>query len=87
MGYVAIDQTALSIPQDVIDKDNARLLDAHLADYDALAARLARSGINIEDIVQKLMSLEVGLPSWGMTSGGTRFARFPLAGEPNDVYE
>jgi L-rhamnose isomerase / sugar isomerase len=87
MGYVAIDQTALSIPQDVIDKDNARLMDAHLADYDALAVRLARSNIDIEDIVQKLMTLEVGLPSWGMTSGGTRFARFPLAGEPNDVFE
>ncbi|MBW8735370.1 MAG: TIM barrel protein, partial [Asticcacaulis sp.] len=42
---------------------------------------------DIEDIVAKVMALEVGLPSWGMVSGGTRFARFPLPGEPTDVYE
>ncbi|XZP60262.1 L-rhamnose catabolism isomerase (plasmid) [Asticcacaulis solisilvae] len=62
-------------------------MEAHLADYAALGARLARENIDIEDIVARVMALEVGLPSWGMVSGGTRFARFPLPGEPVDVYE
>jgi len=87
MGFVAIDRPPAGIPQEVIARDNARLMDAHLADYAALAARLDRQNIDIEDIVAKLMTLEVGLPSWGMVSGGTRFARFPLAGEPTDVFE
>ncbi len=87
MGFVAIDRAMLGIPPEVIAKDNDRLMEAHLADYAALAARLARENIDIEDIVAKVMALEVGLPSWGMVSGGTRFARFPLPGEPADVYE
>ena len=87
MGFVAIDRAMLGIPPEVIAKDNDRLMDAHLADYAALGARLARENIDIEDIVAKVMALEVGLPSWGMVSGGTRFARFPLPGEPTDVYE
>jgi L-rhamnose isomerase/sugar isomerase len=87
MGFVAVDRAMLGIPPEVIAKDNDRLMDAHLADYAALGARLARENIDIEDIVAKVMALEVGLPSWGMVSGGTRFARFPLPGEPADVYE
>ena len=87
MGFVAIDRAMLGIPPEVIAKDNDRLMEAHLADYAALGARLARENIDIEDIVARVMALEVGLPSWGMVSGGTRFARFPLPGEPVDVYE
>ena len=87
MGFVAIDRAMLGIPPEVVAKDNDRLMAAHLADYAALAARLARENIDIEDIVAKVMALEVGLPSWGMVSGGTRFARFPLPGEPTDVFE
>ncbi len=87
MGFVAIERSPAGIPQDVIARDNARLMQAHLADYAALGARLERQNIDIEDLVEKLMTLEVGLPSWGMVSGGTRFARFPLPGEPTDVFE
>ncbi|HTM82553.1 L-rhamnose catabolism isomerase [Asticcacaulis sp.] len=87
MGYVAIAGTLQGIPQDVITRDNARLMEAHLADYDALAARLDRIGLDIEDIVAKIMTLEVGLPSWGLVTGGTRFSRYPLAGEPNNIFE
>ncbi len=87
MGYLTVDRQAALIPQDVIAASNAKLMDAHLADYDALAVRLARENIDIEDMVDRLMTLQVGLPSWGMVSGGTRFARYPLPGEPSDVYE
>lgn len=87
MGYMTHDQTLFAVSQDAIDRDNQRLMAAHLEDYAALGARLARSSIDIEDVVEKLLTLEVGLPSWGMVSGGTRFARFPLPGEPNNVFE
>ncbi|MGA9657500.1 MAG: L-rhamnose catabolism isomerase [Asticcacaulis sp.] len=87
MSYLTINRKMALIPQDVIDAENAKLMDAHLADYDALAARLARENIDIEHMVDRLMTLQVGLPSWGMVSGGTRFARYPLPGEPTDIYE
>ncbi len=29
----------------------------------------------------------VAIPSWGVGTGGTRFARFPGAGEPRDIFD
>ncbi len=87
MTATAIDNRLQAIPRDIIDRDNARLMSNHLKDFDAVAERLARTGIDVEDILSRLMALEVGLPSWGMLSGGTRFARFPLRGEPTTIFE
>lgn len=87
MGYVAVKKTQSALPQDIIDRENARLMAAHMADYEALGVRLARVGIDIEHVVDRLMTLEVGIPSWGMVSGGTRFARFPMPGEPTNILE
>ena len=33
------------------------------------------------------MAFTVAVPSWGLGSGGTRFARFPIAGEPRNIFE
>lgn len=87
MGDIAVKKHMSALPQDVIDRENDKLMAAHLYDYEGLRVRLERSGIDIETIVQRLMTLEVGLPSWGMISGGTRFARFPMPGEPNNIFE
>ena len=56
-------------------------------DYDHLANKLHRKNIDIEDLTAKAQGLQVAIPSWGVGTGGTRFARFPLQGEPRDVYE
>lgn len=56
-------------------------------DYDHLAKALRRRSIDIEDLVAKALSFRVAVPSWGLGTGGTRFARFPGLGEPRDVYE
>ena len=29
----------------------------------------------------------VAVPSWGVGTGGTRFARFPGPGEPRDIFD
>jgi len=57
------------------------------ADYDALARTLQRRGINIEAITKAVAGFAVALPSWGVGTGGTRFARFPGPGEPRNVFE
>ena len=56
-------------------------------DYDHLAKKLRRRNVEIEDLVTRAQSFSVAVPSWGVGTGGTRFARFPGAGEPRDVYE
>jgi len=57
------------------------------ADYAALGGMLARRGQDIEKLTAQAQAFHVALPSWGVGTGGTRFARFPGPGEPRNVYE
>src|SRR5512134_3597828 len=68
--------------------DHGRALRADLdADFEHLGRQLRRRGVEIEPLVARAQSLRVALPSWGVGTGGTRFARFPGPGEPRDVFE
>ncbi|MEZ2443670.1 sugar isomerase [Chitinophaga sp. RCC_12] len=42
---------------------------------------------NVPEIVQQLMAFQVGIPSWALGTGGTRFGRFPGGGEPRNLEE
>jgi len=57
------------------------------ADYDALGEHLSRRGIDITGIKAKVAAFGVAIPSWGVGTGGTRFARFPGPGEPRDIFD
>ncbi len=56
-------------------------------DYKHLAKQLRRRGLEIEDLTAQAQSFKVAVPSWGVGTGGTRFARFPGVGEPRGIYE
>src|SRR4029079_7040920 len=56
-------------------------------DYEHLAKKLRRRGVEIEDLVKRAQAFQVAVPSWGLGTGGTRFARFPGPGEPRDIFE
>src|SRR5262245_36943526 len=56
-------------------------------DYKHLWRQLRRSGVEIEHLTDQAQSFKVAVPSWGVGTGGTRFARFPGPGEPRGVYE
>ncbi|GAA3856031.1 L-rhamnose catabolism isomerase [Celeribacter arenosi] len=75
------------IDQTIIDKDNEARRAALAADYDALGASLDRRGIDIAAITAKVTAYGVAVPSWGVGTGGTRFARFPGAGEPRHIFD
>src|SRR5262245_24457535 len=66
---------------------NAPLRAAVTADYDALSKTLSRRGLDIERVTQQVAKFAVAIPSWGVGTGGTRFARFPGPGEPRNVFE
>lgn len=79
--------TLFSISPDFIADHNAQLEEATTEDYDALTRALARHGVDAEALVQKVMAFGVAIPTWGVGTGGTRFARFPGPGEPRNVFE
>ena len=66
---------------------NSKLLAPLQADYAALAGVLARRGQDIEALTAQAQGFAVAIPSWGVGTGGTRFARFPGRGEPRNVFE
>ena len=57
------------------------------AEYDALGATLDRRGIDIAAIKDRVAAYGVAVPSWGVGTGGTRFARFPGPGEPASIFD
>ena len=75
------------INSDIIEQSNAEKQVKLQADYDALSAHLDRRGISIETIKSKVATYGVAVPSWGVGTGGTRFARFPGAGEPRNIFD
>jgi L-rhamnose isomerase/sugar isomerase len=72
---------------DQIASRNAGLLDALQDDYDSLGRQLARRHIDIDAVKAKVSAFSVAVPSWGAGRGGTRFAKFPIAGEPTNIHE
>ena len=66
---------------------NAKLTRDLDADYAALGAILSRRGVDIDAVTATVASFGVAIPSWGVGTGGTRFARFPGQGEPRNVFE
>ncbi|WP_438750224.1 L-rhamnose catabolism isomerase [Pararhizobium sp. O133] len=77
----------LMITRDVIDADNAKRFADLKADYDHLGTQLARRGVDIDAVKAKVSAYGVAVPSWGVGTGGTRFARFPGAGEPRNIFD
>ncbi|PCJ61920.1 MAG: sugar isomerase [Planctomycetota bacterium] len=75
----------MQLQQDQIEDFNNKLNDQHTSDFNALAENLSKKGINADSIVNKLTELQVATPSWALGTGGTRFGRFPFAGEPSTI--
>jgi L-rhamnose isomerase/sugar isomerase len=72
---------------DLIARHNISRINALRDDYGALGRALERRGLAIDAIKSRSSRLELATPSWGTGVGGTRFARFPMAGEPTNLDE
>jgi L-rhamnose isomerase / sugar isomerase len=75
------------IEQDLIAEQNEARKDWLAEDFGYLGRRLQRRGVDIENVVAKAQQFKVAVPSWGVGTGGTRFARFPGTGEPRNILE
>jgi L-rhamnose isomerase/sugar isomerase len=75
------------IASSFVEAHNAKLSPALVEDFSALGRALARRGVNVETVVESVIDFGVAVPTWGVGSGGTRFARFPGPGEPRNVFD
>jgi L-rhamnose isomerase/sugar isomerase len=66
-----------------IHEYNKSLLKDHRHTFDFVASGIG----HVEEILRKLVEFQVAIPSWALGTGGTRFGRFPLGGEPRNLEE
>ncbi len=75
------------IEQDRIADLNSVGATDHDHDLEHAGDLLGRRGIDVEQVVARLGELTVAVPSWALGTGGTRFGRFPIGGEPRTTEE
>jgi L-rhamnose isomerase/sugar isomerase len=79
--------TETRIESGLIARENDSRAKALDSDYAALGEQLDRRGIDIAAVTAAVAAFHVAVPSWGVGTGGTRFARFPGAGEPRGIFD
>ncbi|MNK18500.1 xylose isomerase [compost metagenome] len=66
-----------------IESHNSELLPKHQRKLAFIKEEVG----NAEGIIQKLIDFQIGIPSWALGTGGTRFGRFSSGGEPRNIEE
>lgn len=76
------------IERDWITEINRDLEDRLASDVDTTTEQIDRlGGRSADEIVNALEAFSVAAPSWAVGTGGTRFGRFPIGGEPRTTEE
>jgi L-rhamnose isomerase/sugar isomerase len=75
------------IDKNLIGHLNEAAFVAVQSEYEALGGKLARRGIEIDKLKEKAAGFQVTVPSRSVGTGATRFARFPIAGEPRNILD
>ncbi len=71
------------LDKQLIAEANKSLLAAQERKFNFIAEDIP----GVENIIEKLTDFQVAIPSWALGTGGTRFGRFPGAGEPGSLEE
>lgn len=79
--------TKTSISAELIAQHNQQHAARVRLDYETLGEQLARRHVDIDRLKADVARFAVAVPSWGVGTGGTRFARFPGKGEPRNVFD
>jgi len=73
----------MRIDQKIISTHNDKEITLHAKKF----ATVCELVDDPEFIIEKLMAFQIAVPSWALGTGGTRFGRFPGAGEPRTLEE
>ena len=79
--------TKPSIAPELIAQHNQQQAARVHRDYDTLGEQLARRNVDMGKLQTEVAKFAVAVPSWGVGTGGTRFARFAGKGEPRNVFD
>ena len=71
----------MKIIQSAIDQYNHDLQASHEKKFGYLTA----TNDGLEKIIEQLCKFQVAIPSWALGTGGTRFGRFSIGGEPSSL--
>lgn len=70
-----------------VAEENQLRLSWHEPDLSHALDVVGRGGIDGEAVIAEVARFSVAAPSWAVGTGGTRFGRFPIGGEPRDTFE
>ncbi|HEU0227072.1 MAG TPA: TIM barrel protein [Arachidicoccus soli] len=73
----------MSIDKNIIASENEYLHLQHKKKLDFLQSEIE----NTQAIIDKLAAFQIGIPSWALGAGGTRFGRFSFGGAPRNIEE
>lgn len=72
--------------QEIIQQHNQQQVQ-HSFIFESTAAMLSKKGIAVTALIKQLQQLQIAVPSWALGTGGTRFGRFSIGGEPRNLQE
>jgi L-rhamnose isomerase/sugar isomerase len=72
---------------DRITADNEVGRRAHERDLEHLREVLSRTSADADAVIAEVARFSAAAPSWALGTGGTRFGRFPIGGEPRTTEE
>ncbi len=75
------------IEQRQISDYNKSAAKEHSRSLNFLSDVLEKRDIDVKKIVEKIKSFKIAIPSWALGTGGTRFGRFSIGGEPANLEE
>ncbi len=75
----------MKVTKDQIQNFNKTQAADQVEHFGFLKLALDKKEIDADDIVSRLADFQVAIPSWALGSGGTRFGRFSIGGEPTNL--
>jgi L-rhamnose isomerase / sugar isomerase len=71
------------LSKEQVEKNNKGNWSIHKKKYEFISGEID----NAEEVLKKLTAFQIGIPSWALGTGGTRFGRFGGGGEPRSLEE
>jgi len=75
------------IANEQIHYHNQAQLPEHETRLNFIEGVLDRKGFNSQQIIEKIRAFQIAIPSWALGTGGTRFGRYSIGGEPRSLEE
>ena len=75
------------LTKETINLINQSSVKQHSHEFESLAEKLTKEGIDVEILLRQLEKFQIAVPSWALGAGGTRFGRFKFGGAPRTLLE